>query len=141
MLNNAILVISASLIISSCSGNSGTNSENRLEDTFAAIQKQTIDRTCSIGGCHSGAMPKALLDLSTLKAYSSLMNNPIQNDAGKTRYRALIVPGKPDSSFLYIKITAPKSDEGVLMPERLGKIPDNEIDAIRRWIEKGAPND
>lgn len=112
-----------------------------LDDKFSSIQTQTLDRTCNSGSCHGGSFPKALLDLTPSKSYVQLLGNPIQNTAASTRYRALVVPGKPDSSFLYIKLKNPRSDEGAQMPERLSAIPANELEAIRLWIQRGAPND
>ena len=129
------------LFLASC-GNSGTTTPPPpLSDKFADIQTQTLNGSCAISGCHVGSSPKALLNLQTGKAYSQLMNNPIQNDAALKRYSRLVVPGKPDSSFLYIKLTNPKTDEGELMPQRTGTLSKEELDAIRSWITRGAPND
>ena len=129
------------LFLASC-GNSGTTTPPVvLSDKFADIQKQTLNGSCARSSCHVGSSPKALLNLEMGKAYSQLMNNPIQNDAALKRYSRLVVPFKPDSSFLYIKLTNPKADEGELMPQRLGTLSKEEIEAIKSWITRGAPND
>ncbi len=51
-----------------------------------------------------------------------------------------VKPGSPDSSFLFIKIIAPDTNQGELMPKGLGKLTQNSIGAIRQWILNGAPN-
>ena len=128
-----------SIIFLGCSD--GGTTVTPLPDEFSAIQARTFDKTCNSGSCHGGSFPKALLDLTPSKSYNQLLGNPIQNSAAKSRYTGLVVPGKPDSSFLYIKVKGPRSDEGVQMPERLPALPDAEIEAIRTWILRGAPND
>jgi hypothetical protein len=126
--------------LSSCSDDGG-GGVTPLDDKFSSIQTQTFDRTCNSSSCHGGSFPKALLDLTASKSYEQLLGNIIQNTAAKDRYRALVVPGKPDSSFLYIKLKGPRTDEGVQMPERLPAISAPELEAIRIWIQRGAPND
>lgn len=136
--STAVLLI-GSLVFQSCSQSSP--SEPVLSDKFSDIQKRLITPTCGVSGCHGGDFPSALLDLTADSAYKSLMTHEIQNSVAIEKYRALVVPGKPDSSFLYIKITNPVAGEGDRMPQRLDKLPQNEIDAIRSWISRGAPND
>jgi hypothetical protein len=49
-----------------------------------------------------------------------------------------VVPGDPDASLLYLKLTNPPC--GKLMPD--GKVLDpSAIDSVRAWIEAGAKND
>lgn len=48
----------------------------------------------------------------------------------------LIVPHKPEKSLLYISVTY--KDLDLQMPEK-GKLPDEEIAIIKKWIELGAP--
>lgn len=127
-------------IIESCGGNDPV-SEPVLSDSFSEIQTRLITPTCAASGCHSGSFPEALLDLTKDHAYESMLHSKIQNSVGVEKYRALVVPFKPDSSFLYIKITNPTTLEGERMPQRQSKLPQNEIDAIRSWILRGAPND
>lgn len=119
----------------------GPTTVTPLDDKFSAIQARTLDRSCNNTACHGGSFPKSLLDLTAAKSYEQLLRNPIQNTAAKSRYRALVVPGKPDSSFFYLKVKGPRSDEGAQMPERLSALPAAEIEAIRSWIARGAPND
>jgi hypothetical protein len=51
-----------------------------------------------------------------------------------------VKPGSPDSSLLFVKIIAPDANQGEVMPKGADKLTQNSIDAIRRWILNGAPN-
>ena len=52
--------------------------------------------------------------------------------------QVLVVAGDPDASFLYQKCTGPGTDLGDPMPQ--GRtMPQSAIDALRAWIEDGAP--
>ncbi len=138
-MKHSIFVCFIAVLFIGCSDDGGTTPQ--LSDNFSDIQARTFDKTCNRSSCHGGSSPKALLDLTAGNSYNELLGSSIQNTAAKTRYRGLVVPGKPDSSFLYIKIRGPRSDEGAQMPERLSALPAAEIEAIRSWIEHGAVND
>jgi len=122
-----------------CSDDGGTVAP--LPDKFSDIQTRVLTPSCANSSCHGGSSPKALLDLTAGNSYNELLGSKIQNTAAESRYPGLVVPGKPDSSFLYIKVRGPRSDEGSQMPERLSALPAAEIEAIRSWIQRGAPND
>lgn len=49
----------------------------------------------------------------------------------------VIVPKQPDKSPLYLTLTLPPS-ESKAMPATAHRLPQDEIKAIRRWIEEGA---
>lgn len=55
----------------------------------------------------------------------------------KRKDGAVIVPKEPDKSRLYLTLTLPPSDPKA-MPATAHRIPNDEIKAIRRWIEEGA---
>src|SRR5262245_5354374 len=51
---------------------------------------------------------------------------------------AAIVPGKPDESEVYLRITA-EDDDQRMPPRRSGKVlKPHEVELLRRWIEQGA---
>lgn len=113
-----------------------------LSDKFSDIQARVISKTCAIAGCHNQQDQKALLSLEDSVSYRNLLSHKIENEEAVLLFRALVVPGKPDSSFLYIKIAGrPPIKQGEQMPQRLNPLPQAEIDAIRSWILRGAPND
>ena len=49
--------------------------------------------------------------------------------------------GKPDSSFLYLKLVALADSQGVLMPKGGEKLSQENIGAVRAWIANGARDD
>lgn len=76
--------------------------------------------------CHGQSSPKLGLDLRTAAgALKGSHNGPV------------IVQGKPDESLLWKKVSAR------LMPPAIygQKIPDTDLETIRRWIAGGAPSD
>jgi hypothetical protein len=121
-----------------------------LSDKFSDIQKNTLTPYCTASGCHTGDLsnsipPAAQLSLEPDSAYNQLLyNHPIQNFVAAGKYRALVVPFKPDSSYLLFKLTlaVTNDSDGAYMPNNnTGHIPQAQIDAITSWIKKGAPND
>lgn len=80
--------------------------------------------TANCAPCHSGARPKAGLDLSS---YDGLMKGSMQGPA--------VVAGKPDDSLIVKAITgAPGLRK---MPPR-GALQQSDIDSIKAWIQAGA---
>ena len=116
--------------------------ESTLTDCQAAtlhsdldwIQRKVFTASC-LTGCHSGANPSSNMDLSTGRAWMSLVNVPSNQFSGWTR----VVPGDPKQSMLMVQLG------GESGPELEGTMPWNQpmlcpekIDAIRRWITAGA---
>lgn len=75
--------------------------------------------------CHNADQKKGGLNLET---YSSMMQG---GGSGKA-----VEPGDPDGSWLYQLVS---HQEEPKMPPNSPKIPDAELDTIRKWIEAGAP--
>src|ERR1051325_5327029 len=113
-----------------------------LSSKFSDIQKQTFTISCAYGGCHDALSQKALLCLTRDSCYNQLMNHSIQALQGSRRFTKLVYAGNADSSFLIYKLTLPSSSVayGDPMPQRLPKLPQNQIDAIVKWINDGAQN-
>ena len=123
-----------------------TQAPPTLSDKFHDIQTQTFTNSCANGGCHDAVTQQAQLCLTKDSCYNQLMyTHQMQNYAATQKYKALIVPFKPDSSFLYEKIVDASltigSPMGERMPQRQNPLPQNQIDAIKSWILRGAPND
>jgi mono/diheme cytochrome c family protein len=60
------------------------------------------------------------------------------------RHTILVVPGKPDESFLVDKVQATDLNadtEGANMPLNMPQLDSTELDAIHTWIQNGANND
>ncbi len=115
-----------------------------LSDKFSAIQKQTLSAHCSSSSCHGDGTKGPFLWLRADSAYNQLLfNHQISNDSARSlNFRVLVVPYKPESSFLVTKLTLDESNGfGELMPSRHERLPQAQIDAIISWIKRGAPND
>ena len=102
--------------------------------TFTEIQATVFDFSCA--GCHTGpagpVMP-AGLDLSNAVAsYAGLFNVPSVGDPLIDR----VEPGDADGSYLIQKM---EGNAGTVMPPT-GGLSQSVIDAIRRWIDSGAPD-
>ena len=88
---------------------------------FERDVKPILRKRC--GNCHNPEQPRGELDLTT---YSGIITG---GASGKTA-----VAGKPDDSPLY---TLPAHLEDPNMPPNAPKIPQREIDMLRRWVEGG----
>lgn len=115
-----------------------TDPSPSMKDNFATIQSEVFDKSC-IQCHHGGISTSALLSLQRDSSYRVITT---KRSEISTRFPRLIVPGQPDSSFLYRKLTGDILQlEGEQMPQRQAKLPEHQIAAIRSWIAKGAPND
>jgi len=55
--------------------------------------------------------------------------------------RPYVVPGDPDHSYLYNKITGRDLCSGVRMPKDRSPLTDSELEVIASWIRAGAADD
>jgi hypothetical protein len=118
--------------------------------SYAQLKASIFDMRCASGGCHTGApceghcLPggrgRVLFPEDGTRAY--LVNVPSEVDPNIK----LVVPSHPDDSLLVRKITnALPEDQSLGGPMPSGEaiqwqeIPQEEIAAIRCWIENGAP--
>ncbi|MCB1128570.1 MAG: hypothetical protein KDM81_18890 [Verrucomicrobiae bacterium] len=97
--------------------------------TFAGIQNAVITPTCAQSGCHDGTSRP---NMSPAVAYGALVNRPSSTEFD------YIKPGKPDSSYLYLKITGDSRIIGDRMPKERAPLSPATIDSIRAWIAAGA---
>ncbi|MGE0479122.1 MAG: hypothetical protein AB7Q17_01500 [Phycisphaerae bacterium] len=70
------------------------------------------------------------------EAYDSIVNQPSSQSASFVR----VMPGSPEQSLLYLKISLDQPPIGNRMPLACDKLPDSEIELVRRWIAEGALN-
>lgn len=110
-----------------------------FDSTWEAIESVVIEKTgCANSLCH-GAAAEGGLDLSPGLAYHNLIG--VTAEASSLR---LISPREPAESFLYQKLSAktfPGSYDisGSPMPSAGAAISAGQLEAIRLWIEAGAP--
>ncbi len=88
-----------------------------------------------VTGCHSAVVAEGGLDLQT-DVYGATVGK-----LSSIQGVQLVVPGQPENSLLYRKMTGDlQATEGGVMPPA-GVLPDFLIEPVRVWIEQGAPND
>jgi hypothetical protein len=107
------------LAIISCCAASGVRAQDKVtyDDHLAPILRQRC------GTCHNPTARKADLDVTT---YTGLMQGGASGPS--------IEAGDPDSSYLFSLVARTAEP---YMPQNADKLPDAEIDVLRRWIEGG----
>lgn len=112
-----------------------------LPATFATVSRILGD-SCLGTGCHDADRfsPPVMLDLRPGHAYQSLVDQPAVErcDGGAALVRVL--PGDPERSFLWQKLTRSPPCSGLQMPlgETPQPLPDCELTLLRQWIAAGA---
>ena len=99
------------------------------KSTFAGNVQPIFDASCAFGGCHAGNKPAAGLNLEASVAYNNIF---LQRLTPGAPY--LVDPFAPDSSSLLESMV--RSGGGIMPPA--GKLPAEQIDAVRSWILEGA---
>ena len=87
--------------------------------------------------CHGAKRAKAKLDLSAASARGALVNHP----ADQVPQMMRVKPGDPESSYLWHKLQH-KAAKGKGMPRGIfsaKRLPEAQLEVIRKWIEAGAP--
>lgn len=100
--------------------------------TFDLVQKTVFNGSCALSGCHRNNVAP---DLSAGRSYAGIVN------VKSSRGMALVEPGDADNSYLYLKIIADAEISGRRMPPGGPYLSAEEIELVRAWIERGAPDD
>ena len=116
--------------------------------TFAEINDQVIQKSCAkFSSCHSPLGYKSAGNMNLqVDPYNQLVNIPATNVRALAENQIRVVPGSLEQSFLWTKLnlqtaTDPKVDYGEPMPNKSGYLPAPQLEGIRKWILRGAPND
>jgi hypothetical protein len=107
---------------------------------MAAVAAAVIP-SCATSGCHDAVTQEHGMDLSTEQSIHLAWVRIRGLDHCSNAARVRVVPGRPDQSYVFDKITmTPSCDLGQRMPpppkEMLSAV---QIEAIRAWIAAGAP--
>jgi len=120
---------------------SGTSAETCPgTDTFAEIERRILGpRGCRVQTCH-GAGTAGGLDLRYGVAHASLVGAAATNAAAAATGKRRVLPGDPDVSFLWQKLSGHLgAAEGARMPQVGRPLDDRELALVRAWIAGGAP--
>lgn len=139
-MRRAIIMCAAAILVASCNVDTPTDpTSGTIEPTFSSIQSKLFNPSCTTSSCH-GSTGKGGLTLVAGSSYAALINVRSENDGAHTPKFFRVLPGKPDSSFLYIKLTSPSSLQGDRMPQVGSALSQQYTDAVRTWIQNGALN-
>lgn len=104
------------------------------------IQEYVFDKSCANSSCHAAPANAGSLSLTYGLSYEDLVGMVPRNPAAAAAGMKLVDPGNPDNSFLLTKLMGPTAPEqGARMPFGGGVLHNGKIEAIRTWIEAGAP--
>ena len=104
------------------------------------IQEYIFDKSCANSACHAAPANAGNLNLTYGLSYEDLVGGVPQNPAAAAAGMKLVDPGNPENSFLLTKLIGPTAPEqGSRMPFGGGVLHTGKIDAVRTWIEAGAP--
>jgi hypothetical protein len=144
-LANTTLALAMALIASGCTISDVDGSVTKAPK-FSEIRAQILDKNCTFA-CHSGGENAAGdLDLE-IDPYTALINVAPLAAACSGNALKRIAPGDPDTSLLYVLVTAKMSGAdapcGDPMPSGSDRAPLTaaESEMIRAWIAAGALND
>lgn len=106
--------------------------------TFTRVQNEVFTPTCGVIGCHDplGQSSSGQMILTPGQAYAQIVNHPSTEMPSLSR----IKPNDFANSYLYRKITG-AGITGERMPLGSPPLTDAQIQLIRNWIRRGAPND
>ncbi len=110
-----------------------------IKPTLASLEKDYFGASCAFGSCHSAAKKAGQLVLESGKSYAELVGVAALHPGASGWVRVL--PGKPEDSFLFVKVTQPQSGQGKLMPMGVSEPLDADcaVAALKAWIAAGAP--
>jgi hypothetical protein len=110
-----------------------------LADTFRELQTRVFNRNCLSASCHTSGRRAGGLVLEEGFAYEDLVGAKPDNPAAAAAGLLRVDPGRPERSFLLTKLTGPGPGQGDVMPRGVSGLRGIEIDALRAWVQAGAP--
>lgn len=136
----AAVLLLGSLLSIAC-GDDGDGGTPSNDPTFTRVMTEAVSsRRCGGPTCHSNATMSGFVMGSTDTLYAALVNQPASGPDCASTGMMLVVPGDPDNSLLYLKLTtAPCGD--AMPPTGSGALPADAVELVRQWILAGAKKD
>jgi hypothetical protein len=123
----------------------GQECDKTFDSTYDLIQSAIFEnKGCTADACH-GSAGESDLKLTADVSYESLISQPVSSVPGSIiSGLRRVVPGQKDQSLLFLNLAAatlPDQWRAPLRPMPLGLEPlsVDELEAVREWIEQGAP--
>jgi hypothetical protein len=141
-LRRRIAVLGMLCILAGCGGSvSSSNSSTPAQpSTFARIQSQVFDVSCSADSCHGSVGQAGNLVLEAGRSWDDLMYQAPANPVAAAHGYMRVLPGHPEKSLLLAKVANTLSPgEGVAMPYGAALLSEHTVRVIRAWIAAGAP--
>jgi hypothetical protein len=107
-----------------------------LQATLTSIQANIFGTTCAVPGCHAGASAPFGLRLDSA---SESYDNLVGLTSAELHQLFRVSPHLPDESYLVWKVEGRSGIQGGRMPLGGAPLSGDKIQAIRGWIEAGAP--
>lgn len=142
----AAALVAAALGAAGCDGSTPTEEPATFED----VVEQVLTPKCTFAQCHSTTTAAANLDLTPERACETLVNKPSCLFPERLR----VVPGNPEDSFFFHKLTGQGLDEvptancgndstttvrtNLLMPYGASELADDDLRLVHSWIAAGA---
>ncbi|MCA1733584.1 MAG: hypothetical protein LC732_08270 [Acidobacteria bacterium] len=104
--------------------------------TFTRVQTEVFTPTCTVIGCHDTVGQQEGLVLTPDRSFAMIVDVPSRQVPALAR----VEPGDPAASYLYRKVTG-SSIVGERMPFASPPLTDAQMQLVRNWILRGAPND
>jgi hypothetical protein len=146
MRTNPLLIAAALVAAAGCDGTTPAEEPATFED----VVEQVLTPKCTFAQCHSTSTAAASLDLTPERACETLVNKPSCLFPDRMR----VVPGNPEDSFFFHKLTGQGLDEvptancgndsttttltNLLMPYGASELSDDDLRIVHSWIATGA---
>jgi mono/diheme cytochrome c family protein len=108
--------------------------DSNQQQSVSELQQQAaqiFQQNCTDAGCHSGAYPQMMMTLTEEEFYNNIVNQPSLEKPSLLR----VNPGKPDSSYLVMKILGIGDIEGTRMPFARNPLSEKQIMTIVEWVK------
>jgi hypothetical protein len=106
--------------------------------TLAELQRTIFTPRCATPLCHDAGTAGGGLVLVDGASHGELVGVRPQAEIAAAAGQLLVDPGKPENSFLVIKLTGPPRGAGSRMPMLGGFLTDEQVEAVSNWILGGA---
>jgi len=134
-------ILALTLALTACGEGGSPAGTIEVDGSFARIVNEVLTPSCATSGCHVSGSGQVVL--SGAGAYDALVNATPTHPGARLAGLKRVVPGRPDSSLLYLRVLAPTHplpiDLGPVMPEGQAPLTAGQVEYLLQWIAAGAP--